>query len=439
MSEVKITKRTVDAAEPRGSRYTVFDSLIPGFGLRVFPTGVKSWVFRYRPGAGGRSAEQKCITIGRVADFTPDQARKRADTLRSMVKHGDDPQGAKAADRAASTVEKLAEAFMRDHVEAKRGEGTQVRYRDILDRIVVPTLGKIKAKDLDGAEVAKLHRAWRHTPFQANRILSTISSMYSFGGAHSQKLVPRGTNPASGIEKYPEPSRQRLLSTEELQNLGTALRMAETTGIPWRIEQKHQTSKHLASEEKRWTVISPFPVAAIRLLIFTGARLREILNLRWDQVDFDRGMLLLGKHKTARVVGVKAIVLNAPALEVLATLPRIGAFVIAGDNAGTEKEKPRPDIKKPWATIRGQAGLGDVRLNDLRHNFASFGAGGGLGLPIIGKLLGHTQPSTTARYAHLQSDPLRRAANTIGADISVALNGPSDGADVVRIDKAKQR
>ena len=154
-----------------------------------------------------------------------------------------------------------------------------------------------------------------------------------------------------------------------------------------------------------------------------GARFREILHLKWEHVDFDRGLLLLPDSKT----GKKTIVLNAPALAVLNGLDQIGQFVIAGE----KMDKPRADLKRPWNLVRGAAGLEGLRIHDLRHTYASFGAGGGLGLPIIGKLLGHSQAATTARYAHLDSDPLKRASETIAGQIAAAMSPGGAGADVV--------
>jgi integrase len=136
-----------------------------------------------------------------------------------------------------------------------------------------------------------------------------------------------------------------------------------------------------------------------------------------EQVDFERGLLLLSDSKT----GKKAIVLNAPALDVLASIPRVGAYVIAGQAAGTDEDKPRSDLNRPWRAIVKRAGLDGLRIHDLRHTHASVGAGLGLGLPIIGKLLGHTQSSTTSRYAHLDADPLRRASEHIGSRLAAAM------------------
>lgn len=144
-------------------------------------------------------------------------------------------------------------------------------------------------------------------------------------------------------------------------------------------------------------------------------------------------LLLLPESKT----GKGTIVLNAPALAVLSGLTRVGTYFIAGDSAGMANERTRSDLKRPWALVSRHAGLEGVRLHDLRHNFAALGAGGGMGLPIIGKLLGHTQPQTTARYAHLDADPLRKAANTIGATIAAAMGEPT--SDHSPLTKASRR
>ncbi len=166
---------------------------------------------------------------------------------------------------------------------------------------------------------------------------------------------------------------------------------------------------------KRSTRIAPSAAAALRLLLFTGCRLREILHLRWEHVDFERGCLFLPDSKSGR----KTVILNAPALAVLNGLERVGPYVVPGD----DPEQPRHDLKRPWDAVTKRAGLTGVRLHDLRHTYASFGAGGGLGLPIIGRLLGHAQAATTARYAHLDNDPLRRASEAIAGGIAAALDG----------------
>ena len=428
MAAMKLTKRTLDNAEIRTQRYTIFDSAVPGFGLRVYPSGKKSWVFEYRPGEGGRRVAKRRVTIGNASDFTPEKARKLADDLRAKVKTGSDPQGDKAEGRAALTLEGLAELFLYSHVDAKRKPGTKAHYADVINRLVLPKLGKLKARDLSRGELTRLHLANKATPFQANRILAIVGSMYSYAG--KQGLVSEGLNPARGIERFTEKGRERFLSLAELERLGAAIRKAETEGIAWHINLDGKT-KHVP-KAKRTTVIGEHAAAALRLLIFTGARLREILHLEWGQLDMDRGLLLLPESKT----GQKTIVLNAPALAVLSGLTRIGRFVIAGQSTGTETEKPRSDLKRPWSVVIREAGLDGLRLHDLRHNFAAFGAGGGMGLPIIGKLLGHTQAATTQRYAHLDADPLRWAANAIGSTLAAAMGETGQNSKVVQLRKS---
>jgi integrase len=410
---MRLSKRIADTAEPRAVRYTIFDDVVPGFGLRVFPSGKKSWIFEYRTNEGGRRAPKKRLTIGRIGDLTTDKARRVADQLRAAVKTGKDPQGDRKRQREAPKVLDLANAFLRDHVSAKRRPSTRAHYQDLLTRLVLPKLARRNAKDVTRSEIARIHLECSSTPFQANRMLAIVGSMYSFGGRHG--LVPEGINPARGIERFREEPRERLLSMGELERLGIAIRQAETSGIPWTIDPSKK-SKHIPKSGQR-TVLGTHSTAALRLLIFTGARLREVLHLRWEHVDFDRGLLLLPESKTGR----KTIVLIAPALTILSGLPRVGAYVVAGNSAGTKNERPRSDLKRPWSLVSRAAGLDGVRLHDLRHNFAAFGAGGGMGLPLIGKLLGHSQPQTTARYAHLDADPLRRASNTIGETIAAAM------------------
>jgi integrase len=414
MRDRRITKRLVDSLKPTDDDRFAWDDTLIGFGVRVQPTGAKSFVVKYRAGSG-RGAPTRRVTLGRVGTLTPDEARALARKTLGAVAHGNDPAAAKAADRAASTLRELADIFLAEHVEAKRKPTTAAHYRSLLARIVLPELGSRKAEQVTTSDLAKLHAKMQDRPYQANRMLEVLGSLYSFAG--KRKILPFGINPARGIEQYPEKGRERFLNTHELSRLGDAVREAETAGLPYEIDHAKPTAKHAPREPHRRTLISPHAAAAVRLLILTGARLREILNLKWEHVDLERGLLLLADSKT----GKKAIVLNAPALEILANIPRIGGYVIAGQAAGSDQEKPRSDLNRPWRAIVKRAGLTGLRIHDLRHTHASVGAGLGLGLPIIGKLLGHTQPSTTARYAHLDADPLRRASEHIGSHLAAAM------------------
>jgi integrase len=408
---VKLTKRVVDEASPKAKRYEIWDGETRGLGLRVEASGTKTYILRYRPRNLGPGAPRRFLLLGRHGAITPDEARTRARATLGAVAAGQDPALERKDAAAAVTCCELANLFLDEHVGSKRKAYTAKGYGAILRRYFVPALGKRKAEFVTMAEIAKLHLSLRDRPYQANRLLAIIGSMYSF--AARRGLVSRGTNPTIGLERFREAKRERFLGTEELKRLSETLRLAETEGLPWLPGADARASKHLVKEPNQRTVFAPEVALAFRLLLFTGARLREILHLEWAHVDLERGLLLLPDSKTGR----KTIVLNAPALALLRDVDRSSAFVVPG----TTPDQPRSDLKRPWRAIQRHAGLSGVRIHDLRHTFASVGAGSSLGLPIVGKLLGHSQSATTARYAHLDADPLRRAANIIGEKISGAM------------------
>lgn len=424
----QITKRLVDALRPRDGEYFVWDASLAGFGVRVQTTGAMSYVVKYRAGTG-RAAPTRRMTLGRVGTLTPDEARALARKTLGSVAHGADPAAQRAAEKRASTLAEVAELFLVEHVEAKRASSSASSYRDVLERLALPDLGKRKAEKITTAEIQRLHSKLANSPYQANRLLRVLSSLFSF--AAKVHAVPIGFNPCRGIERFPEDGRERYLTTAELTRIGEAIREAERVGLPYSVDNSKPTAKHAPKEPNRRTIIGPHAAAALRLLIFTGARLREILHLKWSQVDFERGLLMLPTSKT----GKKTIVLNAPALAVLNALPQSGEYVIAGQSP----DKPRSDLKKPWKAVSARAGLSGVRIHDLRHTHASVGAGAGLGLPIIGKLLGHSQTATTQRYAHLDNDPLRKASENIGGRLAAAMGDVSTPkASVTDIAKAKR-
>jgi integrase len=374
-----LTKRTVDALRPRAKLYVAFDADVKGFGCRVMPSGAKSYILEYRPGAGGRGTAKKRLTLGRHGAMTAEQARKAALDALACIRLGHDPQAEKSLRRASLTVGGLVDAFIAEHVAKKCKPRTAEAHKIALLRLRA-AYGGMKAEALTRAQIATLHSKFKDSPFAANRLLAVLSKCFAWGSGRG--LLPEGhVNPARGVERFREHSRERFLTSEELSRLGDALREAETEGLPWRGDYE---SKHAPKEENRRTVLDPFAIAAIRLLILTGARLREILDARWQHVDFERGILFLPDSKTGR----KPVYLSAPAIQLLASLPRLegNPYIIAG----MKDAAPRADLKKPWAAVTKAAGLQGVRLHDLRHSFASIGAGASLGLPIIGKLLGHT-------------------------------------------------
>jgi integrase len=393
---------------PGKDRAFLWDGALAGFGVAAFPSGKKVYVAQYR-----RDGRSRRVAIGDHGRLTPDEARSEAKKLLGQVEQGADPAYERRRARAARTFREVADEFMRLHVEIKRGRRTHGEYAILLNRHVLPAFGSVRMVDLRRSDVGRLHAKLHETPYAANRSLALISSIWNWAAKRDE--VAFTDNPAKGIERNPERKRERFLSRDELSRLGDALREAEAHGLPWTVNETTPGAKH-APKRTRRTTIDPHAASAIRLLIFTGARLREILGAKWEHVDFERGVIRLPASKT----GAKPIYLSAAAQEVLSSVPRLSGnpYVIPG-----ERDKaPRADLKRAWAALTRAAGLEGLRIHDLRHNFASFGAGASLGLPIIGKLLGHTQAATTQRYAHLDADPLHRAVNTIAADIAAALN-----------------
>ncbi|MCZ8181901.1 MAG: tyrosine-type recombinase/integrase [Beijerinckiaceae bacterium] len=425
---VKLTKRAVDAAQPETARFTLRDSDVKGFGLRVYPSGEKSWVIEYRPGEGGRGVAVRRFKIGSAHTLEADAARSEARRLLALVRLGQDPAGTRKESRKAETVEAVFETY-----EARGMLHLKASSRNLMalyfNKHILPRIGKKKLADVSREAVRRLHADLGATrAVTANRVIVALSGFYRY--AEETGLVAEGFNPTKGIKPFPESPRERYLTSEELARLGDAIREAERDGIPWEPDPAKK-AKHAPKAENRVAKIGEHAAAALRLLILTGCRLREILNLEWTHIDFERGILLLPDSKSGR----KIVILNAPALDVLAKLPRLGRYVIAGESAGQENEKPRADLHRPWRSVARRAGLEGVRLHDLRHTFASFGAGGGMGLQIVGKLLGHKQPTTTQRYAHLADDPLRRASNAIGATLVAAMGEDTRPENVIPLSR----
>jgi integrase len=382
----RITKRIADQLTPREKDVFVWDSEIKGFGIRCRPSGGKFYVLKTR--AGGR---QRWITIGRHGSpWTPDTARTEALRLLGEKAQGKDPAAERDNRKKVITVKELGERFLADHVAHRCKPKTACDYRHIVEKLIAPAVGHHNIADLSRADVSRLHHEHRDTPYLANRCLAVLSKMMNL--AEEWGLRADGTNPCRHVKKYRESKRERFLDHEELRRLGKVLADAE------------------ANEDE-----SPFFIAAIRLLIFTGARLSEITTLRWNYVDLANGVIRLPDSKT----GAKNLYLNAAAIDVLEALPRMAdnPFVIAGRKVGSHLV----EMEKPWQRIRKKAGLENVRIHDLRHSFASMAVGSGMSLPMIGKLLGHTQAQTTARYAHLAADPVRAASNAVGQDIAAAI------------------
>lgn len=402
---MNLTKRSVEALAAKSKRYFVWDTALKGFGVRVETSGRKTFLCRYRH-AGAR----RQFLLGTFGAVTAEEARNEARRVLSASALGKDVAQSRYEARRALRFADLVEIFLAEHV-SKLKPGTYTEYEGAFRKHAVPMLGRTPADAVTTSELNRLHVSMAGNRARANRVISYVRSLYSWAGTHG--YVPRDFNPARYVKFYKEQGRERYLSSEELKRLGEVLRQAETSGLPWVIKVDGATAKHLAKPQNQLITYPSEITNAIRLLLFTGCRLSEILNLRWPEVDLERGLLHLPDSKT----GKKTVVLNTAANVILEAMPRRGHYVIPGEVPG----QPRHDLKRPWDHIRRASELTDVRLHDLRHTHASFGVMSGLGLPVIGRLLGHASPLTTARYAHLADDPVRKASDIIGAQLSTLI------------------
>jgi integrase len=389
----KVTKRSIDAFKcPAGkTREFMWDTELSGFGLMVMASGHRSFVIQWRAGGNARRA-----SIGEYGRLTAEEGRAKAKDMLAAITMGKDPIAERKASREMRSFKIVAEEFLQKHV-AKRKPGTRRVFGQIVRDHIVPALGSKSMKEIIRGDVRRIHERMFETPAQANMMLAVTSSIWSWAAKRDEPGVVAHLNPCHGIDRYPAVQRDRALSDEELVRLAEVLRTIDA---------------------------DPYAIAAIRILLLTGARLREILHALWENVDLSKGTLFLPDSKT----GPKTIYLGAAA-EILAGLERVDGnpFVIPGALPG----KPRADLNCPWASIKKAAGLEGLRIHDLRHHFASTGANMGQGLTLVANLLGHSSATMTAKYSHVSADPMKRTAESIGATIEAAMSGNSH-ADVVQ-------
>ena len=437
MTKAKLSQAALDRLEKRQGDYVTWCGELRGFGVRMRPSGKKTFIVQY-----DFQGKSRKVSVGTYPTLTLTQARERARDLLAKVQLGEDV-AAKPIVEENPTVSELCDEYVLKGCKLKKAS-TLVTDKAAIKNHIKPILGDKFVKDLkrrhiedffsavaagDTAkdEIIDGHRVVvKGGEGAARRTIRLLGGIFTY--AIGREYITE--NPRKGVKIGKDNSNQRFLFGDEFRRLGEALHEAETVGLPWQFNDGANAKHRPKLAENQREVISPHAIAAIRLLLLTGCRLGEILNLRWSQVDFENGWLLDVESKT----GKKNVVLAAPALKVLAGVPRVAGnpYVIVGEakDKDGKKTKPRSDLKRPWQRITAHAGLPGLRLHDLRHSFASMGAASGMGLPIVGKLLGHASSCTTARYAHLADDPLRRASDSIAGSISAAMGVASNVSNV---------
>jgi integrase len=380
---VKLTKRIVDDLAIAATDYMVWDDDIAGFGIRIFPSGRKSYLVQYR--ARGRTRRR---AIGQHGVLTADEARKVAKTLLGDVAKGGNPAEDRRRMHQSPNVSSLCDRFLSDYVAHHCKPSTAKGYQVMVERCIKPRLGSRKIMDVTRADIVGFHNGMRDTPYMANRTASILSKIFNL--AEDWGLRMEGSNPARRIQKFKEEEKKRYLTDHEQLRLGGVLADALESG-----------------EE------TIYAVSAIYLLMLTGCRLGEILSLQWDFVR--QNHLELPDSKTGR----RRIPLPREAREVIYSLPRVDGnpFVIVGE-AGRGH---LVNLQKTWIRVKTKAKLADVRMHDLRHTYASVAVMSGIDPFLLKEIMGHKNLQTTLRYAHFADDAVQRAAGSVASRLSGML------------------
>ncbi|MDE0003971.1 MAG: site-specific integrase [Rhodospirillaceae bacterium] len=381
LTSEKITRRMVDAFAARGKPGVHWDRDLPGFGVRLYPSGRIAYVVQSRGPRGSRR-----VTLGRHGAITPDGARKLAINVIDRIKTGVEQMPRNGGLEPDPTVGDLAKRCLERYVDVECKEKTATRYRQLLGGHIVPALGEMAVSGVEREHIAGLHHSLRETRGTANNVLWVLSKMFSLAEAWGWRKA--GTNPCHSVKAYKANRRERFLNREEYRSIGRVLREGERDGSVW-----------------------PPAVAAIRLLMLTGCRREEIATMRWDDVDRSAGHLRLRDSKT----GARWIPLTPTAMTVLDGIEPVpgNPWVFVGRKPGARVSQ----LTGFWHRLRGKMGLEDVRLHDLRHSYASRALALGESLSMIGRLLGHASMDTTARYAHLARDTEKASVARVAASI----------------------
>ena len=451
----KLTKRAVEAVKPSAGDVFLWDTALRGYGVKITPTGRRVFVVQYD--APNLHRVSRRYTVGQFGPLTVDAARDEATKILARVIKGEDPARDKVAGRRAAkeeTVERIfAEylAYGAEHFTAR----TLAFYESLSKLHVLPALGKLPVAEVTQRHVAKLHYDLRDRRTTANRAVQLVRAFFYW--LEKQERFT-GRNPAKNVELYPETARETFLSVEQMAKLGQALRVAETIGLEPAPEHRPDLEKRKAVRaaapdkakaggvkrernagmfKSELTPANPVAVAALRFLMFTGWRETEALTLKWEHLDLARGFATLPLTKTKKSVRVVA----TPALEILSEAAKWRVKDSPYVFPGRTPTEPLKEIQRLWYAARSEAGLQRVRLHDLRHSVASFAGGRGYSLFLIGKLLGHADQRSTARYAHLSDDIRKTMADDVGEVIREAMAAATatenEGTPVIALDSRR--
>ncbi len=398
----KLTIRTVEALKPGDRERFVWDGEMRGFGLRVLPTGIKTFVVQYRTGAN----RQRRMVLGRYGILSPEEARREAREALALVARGKDPAAEREKIRESGTVAKLCERYITEHAKPFKKASSAGADRQLIESNIKPNLGSTPVSAVTRADILKARHALRSTPIAANRTLALLSKMFNL--AEAWGLRPDGSNPCRHVERFQENERRRFFGPDELSQLGAALAEAERTATT-----------------------HPGAIAALRLLSLTGCRLSEVLRLRWDEVDFEAKCLRLPDAKA----GARSVPLGSAAIVLLIDLQGANdPYVIQGMKRG----QPLSIwcMERAWQRLRDKAGLKDARIHDLRHTVATMAAASGLNAFAVRDLLGHKTLAMANRYVKRVTDPLQEAADGVAGRVAAMMGAGRKPAEVLPLRKS---
>lgn len=419
---LSLTKRTVDRAMPGAKRYYVWDHNLRGFGLRVEPSGIKTFVAKYRAGGGGRNAPQRIQTVGRLGALTPEEARRKAKSILGSAASGADPAGALASRRREMTMAALVDHYEKHGCVVQRGKRIGEPMKPLtkaytlarLRHHVIPLLGNRRASDVTSGDIerfaadvtaGKTAKNEKIGPRKriivtggsgaSRKVVSDLSAVFSF--ARRSKIVRENPCQDAAVRKT-DNHKTRYLTLDEVARLGRALEELEAGGT------------------------NPKAISIARLWALTGCRRNEIAGLKWSEIDFDHGLLNLEDSKTGRSVRP----LGTAALTLLMQIERTGnsEFVFPADIGDGHFQ----GTKTPWAQAVNRADLPGVTPHTLRHTIGSMAISTGEAMALTGAILGHANPRSTAIYAHIQHEPARQAADRVSSTIAAALAPAMPGA-----------
>ncbi|MBM3469148.1 MAG: DUF4102 domain-containing protein [Alphaproteobacteria bacterium] len=379
----KFTKSYLEALKPEEKYYEVWDTEIKGLGCRVHSTGNKTYYFIYRY---NKDTRKQRLKVGVHGHITCDIAREIVRGWMGDLARGIDPKKRNKKEAYVGkqfiTMEAFLDLFVEKYKKVHNKPSTIKKDVERINSAIIPFLGRVKVSEVTQEDIVKFQDHLKNVPGQFNRCHALLRKAFNLAELWGHR--PKNCNPCYGIQRFIEKKKERFLLEEELARLDDVLKAQDSV-----------------------KVTSPYSLAAIRMLMYTGCRLSEILTLKWEDVFLREGYIHLKDSKT----GEKRIPLNESAKTVLASLSQEkgNPYIFVGSKPGT----CLVTLQDAWSKIRSLANLEDVRIHDLRHTFASLAIKQGVDLYTVSKLLGHKNIATTTRYAHLEMKQLLKATNVV--------------------------